>query len=477
MVAAVSAMCAGLLIAGCSTVTEGHAVSTLYDPFRAGGLPAEDGPSGIRDNAPQPTGDVQDTDGGDIDKLTLLAVNDVADFWEKNYSPALSGTFTPIEKLVSYDSKDPSSPAVCGTETYQEPNAFYCPSRKIMAWDRAVMVPIGQQFFGDVSIAALMAHEYGHAVQHMAGIVDESTTTIVSEQQADCFAGTYIRWVAEGQSPRFSLSTGDGLNHVLAAVITLRDPILGPQDTEMLEEGHGTALDRVSAFQMGFVSGASECAKIDLKEIEDRRGDLPMALPVDQTGDVQSGEVEITKDTIDTLMEVLGEVYKPSDAPKLSYDAESCKDAQPSPPVSYCPDTNTISIDLPSLKKLGEAADESNYVLLQGDNSALSVVTSRYALAMQHEDGDPLDTPVAAMRTACLTGVAQHAMSEPIDLPSGKGLTLTAGDLDEAVAGLLTNGLAASNADGKTVPAGFTRIVAYRSGLSGDHDLCYKRFK
>jgi hypothetical protein len=145
--------------------------------------------------------------------------------------------------------------------------------------------------------------------------------------------------------------------------------------------------------------------------------------------------------------------------------------------VSYCPDTNTISVDLPSLKKLGEAADESNYVLLQGDNSALSVVTSRYALAMQHENGDPVDTPVAAMRTACLTGVAQRAMAEPIELPSGKGLTLTAGDLDEAVAGLLTNGLAGSNADGQTVPAGFTRIVAYRSGLGGGRDLCYKRFK
>jgi hypothetical protein len=346
-----------------------------------------------------------------------------------------------------------------------------------MAWDRAVMVPTGREFFGDVSIAALMAHEYGHAVQHMAGIVDDSTTVIVSEQQADCFAGTYIRWVAEGQSPRFSLSTGDGLNHVLAAVITLRDPILGPQDTEMLEEGHGTALDRVSAFQMGFVSGASECAKIDLAEIEQRRGDLPMALPLDQTGDVQSGDVKIDEDTVDTLMEVLGQVYKPRDAPKLSYDTESCKDAQPSPPVSYCPDTNTISVDLPSLKKLGEAADESNYVLLQGDNSALSVVTSRYALAMQHENGDPVDTPVAAMRTACLTGVAQRAMAEPIELPSGRGLTLTAGDLDEAVAGLLTNGLAGSNADGQTVPAGFTRIVAYRSGLGGDRDLCYKRFK
>ena len=111
-----------------------------------------------------------------------------------------------------------------------------------MAWDRGVLVPTGRQFFGDVAIAALMAHEYGHAVQHMAGIVDDSTAVIVSEQQADCFAGTYVRWVAEGRSPRFSLRAGDGLNHVLAAAITLRDPILGPQDTEMLEEGHGTAL-------------------------------------------------------------------------------------------------------------------------------------------------------------------------------------------------------------------------------------------
>jgi predicted metalloprotease len=477
VVAAVSAVCAGLLIAGCSSVTEGRAVSTLYDPFRAGGLPAEDGPSGLRDNAPEPTGDVQDTDGGDIDRLTLLAVNDVAEFWEQNYGASLDGSFEAIERLVSYDSQDPSSPAVCGTETYDEPNAFYCPSRKIMAWDRAVMVPTGRQFFGDVSIAALMAHEYGHAVQHMAGIVDDSTSVIVSEQQADCFAGTYIRWVAEGQSPRFSLSTGDGLNHVLAAAITLRDPILGPQDTEMLEEGHGTALDRVSAFQMGFVSGASECAKIDLAEIEERRGDLPMALPLDQTGDIQSGEVPIDKDTLDTLMEALREVYQPSEAPTLSYDTEPCADAQPSPPVSYCPDTNTLSVDLPSLQQLGEAADESNYVLLQGDNSALSVVTSRYALAVQHEKGDPVDTPVAALRTACLTGVAQRAMAETIDLPSGKNLTLTAGDLDEAVSGLLTNGLAASNVDGQTVPAGFTRIVAYRSGLGGDRELCYKRFK
>jgi predicted metalloprotease len=477
VMAAVSATCAGLLIAGCSSVTEGRAVSPLYDPFRAGGLPAKDGPSGIRDNAPTPTGDVTDTDGGDVDKLALLAVNDIAEYWQQNYSPSLDGSFKAIERLRSYDSDDPSSPAVCGTDTYEEPNAFFCPSRNLMAWDRGVFVPTGRKFFGDVSIAALMAHEYGHAVQHMAGIVDDDTSVIVSEQQADCFAGTYVRWVAEDRSPRFSLSTGDGLNHVLAAAITLRDPILGPQDTEMLEEGHGTALDRVSAFQMGFVGGPSECAKIDLAEIEERRGDLPMELPLDQGGDVQSGEVPIDEDTLGTLMEVLGEVYQPSEAPTLAYGIQPCLGVQPSPPASYCPDTNTISVDLPALQELGDVADESNYVLLQGDNSALSVLTSRYALAMQHENGEALDTPVAALRTACLTGVAQSAMAKPVEVPSGKSLTLTAGDLDEAVSGLLTNGLAASNVDGQTVPAGFTRIVAYRSGLTGDKDLCYNRFK
>jgi hypothetical protein len=134
-------------------------------------------------------------------------------------------------------------------------------------------------------------------------------------------------------------------------------------------------------------------------------------------------------------------------------------------------------VDLSALQDLGQAATERNKVLIQGDNTALSVLTSRYALAVQHEKGDKLDSATAALRTACLTGLAQAAMSKPIDVPSGRGLTLTAGDLDEAVAGLLTNGLVASNVNGETVPAGFTRIVAFRSGLGGNQDLCYERFK
>jgi hypothetical protein len=98
-------------------------------------------------------------------------------------------------------------------------------------------------------------------------------------------------------------------------------------------------------------------------------------------------------------------------------------------------------------------------------------------LALQHQQGTQLDTAATALRTACLTGIAQHHMASKVTLPSGNSLVLTAGDLDEAVAGLLNNGLAASDVNGNTVAAGFTRIMAYRSGLiNPDIDACYQRF-
>jgi hypothetical protein len=56
-------------------------------------------------------------------------------------------------------------------------------------------------------------------------------------------------------------------------------------------------------------------------------------------------------------------------------------------------------------------------------------------------------------------------------------LTLSAGDLDEAVAGLLTNGLVASDVNGDKVPSGFSRISAFRAGVQTDDiDTCYDQF-
>src|ERR1700722_15258865 len=102
-----------LIVAGCSTMTQGRALSMLNDPFRVGDLPATNGPSGIRANAPAPQGTVVNTDNGPIDKLSLLSVNDIEDYWKSVYSESLKGTFLPVAKLGSYDSKDPSFQVVC----------------------------------------------------------------------------------------------------------------------------------------------------------------------------------------------------------------------------------------------------------------------------------------------------------------------------------------------------------------------------
>lgn len=472
--AAIAGAGAVLVLAGCGTVVEGRALSMLNDPFRVGGLAATNGPSGIRSDTPSPTGTVVNTDNGAIDKLSLLSIDDIEDYWKSVYSQSLKGTFVPVGKLISYDSRDPRSPIVCHSDTYNLVNAFFTSRCNLIAWDRAVFMPVAQRYFGDMSVNGVLAHEFGHALQHMAKLVTSKDPTIVREQQADCFAGVYLFWVADGKSPRFTLSTADGLDHVLAGIITTRDPVMDADSTN--DDEHGSALDRISAFQMGFINGASACAGINKQEIEQRRGDLPTALRRDPTGDRETGEVEINEDTLSTLMELLGKVFSPKNPPTLSYKATDCPDAKPSPPASYCPATNTIVVDLPGLAKVGKVAAENEHTLPQGDDTALSMVMSRYALAVQHERSFPMQSPWTALRTACLTGVVHRKMAEPIDLPSGKQLVLTAGDVDEAVSGLLTNHVVASDADGTSVPAGFTRIAAFRGGVVGNMDACYSRY-
>lgn len=466
--AGVAIICALTLFAGCSSAKlDGRATSMLFNPERVGGLPVAEGPSGPRPDAPRPVGTVQNTDGGPIDDLMLLAINDIEEFWQRTYASYLPGHFEPVETLLSYDSTDPNSPSVCGTETYQLPNAFFCYLRNVMGWDRGVFIPAAQRYFGDMGAVGVIAHEYGHALQWMAGLADEDTDGLVKEQQADCLAGVYLRSVAAGESPRFTLSTGDGLNRVLAGAIYIRDrPLIGLFDDE-----HGTALDRVSAFQMGFSGNADQCAAIDTAEIEERRGDLPRNIMI--YDDRESLDSPINMDTLSSLMTALSEILQPSNAPTLTTERSQCGANKTAAPTAYCPEANKIFIDLAALQAVGEPkTEEEDQVLVQGDNTALSMVTSRYALAIQRQQGVNIDTPMSALRTACLTGVAQGHMTDA----RGADFVLSPGDVDEAVAGLLTNGVVASDVKGRSAPAGFTRILAYRLGLSSEIDECFQRF-
>ena len=470
---AVIAVSSALLITSCSTTLQGNAVSVFDDPFSVAGMPATDGASGLRPVPESPTRDVMGTDDGEMDELGRQAISDIEEFWEATYDASFDGSFESVKELISWDANGFDDTEFCGDNTYGIVNAGYCLDDHTIGWDRGELLPALHRAHGDMGVVMVLAHEYGHAIQYQSGLADNDTPTLVAEQQADCLAGTYMRWVAEDNSPRFALSTGEGLNNVLAAVIGFRDPLLNADDPEVGVDEHGSAFERVSAFQFGFTDGVQACASIDMREIGQRRGDLPVLLPEDHTG-----ELAITERSVHDVIEALDTVFTPKNPPELSFDSADCPDARPSPPVSYCPATNTIAVDLPKLEAMGAQADDDDSVsLATGDNSAYSVLMSRYMQAIQHEHGGvALDNAEAALRTACLTGVATAKLSKDSTTPGGNTITLTAGDVDEAVSGLLTNGLAASDVNGESVPSGFSRIDAFRVGVLGDQERCFKRF-
>lgn len=470
-----ASVCAVLAATACSTTLQGNAVSVFDDPFRVAGMPATDGPTGLRPDAEPPARDVEGTDGGEIDELAASAISDIEDYWAVAYEEAFDEKFRPVAELISWDANGFDG-QFCGEDTYGLINAGYCYPDRTIGWDRGELLPGLQRAHGDMGVVMVLAHEYGHAVSRLAGLTKKDTPTLVAEQQADCFGGAYMRWVAEDSSPRFTLSTGEGLNNVLAGVISFRDPLLAENDPDVGFDEHGTAFERLSAFQFGFTDGPSACAAIDLAEIDQRRGDLPVLLPEDQTG-----ELPVTEDSARSIIDAMGTLFSPNNPPALSFDADeadSCADARPSPPASFCPATNTIVVDLPALEEMGAQADpQDGGSLATGDNMAYSVLVSRYMLAIQQEHGGvALDTAEAALRTACLTGVATVKLTEEVTTPDGDTIALTAGDVDEAVSGILTNGLVASDVNGESVPSGFSRIDAFRLGVLSDAERCFKRF-
>lgn len=508
-----SALAVGAVaVSGCARTAEEESaaissstqVSTLpaptatgsYAPFEnlnvVGGQPITEGPSGLRPDAPSEVRPVTNTDGGEIDRLSALAMADIDEFWSGSYGPPLSGKYTPVVELFSWDSTDQSAKGMfCGSGTANFPNAAMCSgeyqnctpegscssSYNTIGWDRAEFIPEFQRAFGDHAVAVIMAHETGHAIQFISSDL-KPRRSIVAEQQADCFSGIYTRWVTDGKSPRFTINTGEGLNSILAALLGIRDSV---ETDESRREGlglgeHGSAFERISAFEMGFNDGTAACAGITDEEIGQRRGNLPVAL---QSG--ESGENPVSEESVTVLVEALNILFNPPSSPTLIFEEQSCAEAPADAPASYCPSSKTLYADVPALASLSTSiSSEAGYRLSSlpqfGDYTAYSVLVSRYMLALQEQEGLSLDGEQAGLRTSCLTGVATAKMSEPVPVSGDQSIKLTAGDLDEAVAGVLVNGLLASDVTGSFAPKGFARVAAFRTGVLGDQQTCLKTF-
>lgn len=139
------------------------------------------------------------------------------------------------------------SPMMTGCGLTPLGNAIYCAPDHAIYFDvnffASEMARAGQNIRtdGDMAPIVILAHEWGHAVQRMAGISGERQSL---ELQADCLAGAFVL------ATRQYLESGD----LQEATFSLR-----AAGDDAWAYRHGTGQDRVGSFERGFQGGTGQC--------------------------------------------------------------------------------------------------------------------------------------------------------------------------------------------------------------------------
>ncbi|MGA6167159.1 neutral zinc metallopeptidase [Amycolatopsis magusensis] len=438
------------------------------------GLPVTHFESGLKSDAPTPNLEVKNATDSVEDKIAIASIADVSEYWTQEMPAHFGQQFEPVKQLQSYDPTTDRE-EVCGASLKDAAmNAFFCPSDDLVAWDRKQLLPLLNEEFGPMAIVTVLGHEFGHAVQYRLGEkagMTKNTSTLVKEQQADCFTGGYFRWMAEEKSKYFQVSTSEGVNQVLASLFMIRDQA-GQSAKD--RSAHGTGFDRTFAFQLGFEKGAKECAGINQQNVDERITERPF-----DKQDKGEGDAKIDMKTIGVLQESLDAAFGRAGAqpPKIVDDGGTCPGGPATPPASYCPDTNTVSIDLGALNTLGRTGDRKAEFEGEdpgglGDFAAFAEIASRYTQGIQKGVGASVDNANAGLRTSCLVGAWAAEANKP-----GAKLRLSSGDLDEAIAELLQpKSVIAADINGKQVENGFERVESLRRGYLEGSGVCSQQY-
>ncbi len=418
----------------------------------------------------------------DYDDFLLAVMTDLDAWWGAEYPPLYGDAFHSLAGGVyaAYPERPDDLPG-CGTPrtTYQEVQqyvAFYCGEGDYIIYDdgdAGMLAHLAAQY-GPGTIGIVFAHEFGHAIQTRAGELDRALPTIYTEQQADCFAGAWAARVSTGGSSIVSFSDAD-VRAGLIAMTQVSDPVGLDQ---FVEGGHGSAFDRVNAFQVGFNEGVSRCAELL---------DTPLSLVPNQftVGDqLTGGDAPFTyaDDGLLTFIPTDLNQYWNEDVAAQSgpvgeltfLGAESSVEVDCDDPdgafdrgAVYCESSHTVYLNEPAAYEL--------YTTM-GDFAVGYLVGTAWSEAVQ----DALDTGLGgedrALLSDCLTGawVRTTIPDSAGNLPQPRGaereVRVSAGDLDEAIQTIISVADATSSDD---VRGGlFEKIDSFRNGVINGLDAC-----
>ena len=450
VVAAVLATCV-VPLSGCVAVIEG--LPSALEP------PVSSVPDGeIR---------IVGASGDAIDQLAANALADLEDFWSQQFPQVYGEEFQPLAGgyfSVDPDDVDPSvypDGVSCGSDPLEvEGNAFYCQAAgetnsDSISYDRAFLAELAEQF-GDFIPDLVMAHEFGHAVQ---GRVGYPPASILAETQADCFAGAWTAWVADG-SARYTTVRPPELDDVLRGYLQLRDPV----GTSLNEESaHGSYFDRVSGFQEGFADGVEACRDnfgTDRVLTQQEFSDADLQTGGNAPRDQLPGIVDSTVTPFfEEVVESAGGDFEPPTVESLDGPPAGCAEDQ----LDYCEGENVVAID-------GSGFGSELYEI--GDFALITGVAIPYALDARDQLGLSTDDTEAIRSAVCSVGAYGRALfDQRIEQPPDNEISISPGDIDEGVVFLLTYG-----GDPAVIPdvdlTGFQLVDIFRTGFTRGVEPC-----
>jgi uncharacterized protein len=210
--------------------------------------------------APAQRGPVADEMGKFVS--TILASTE--DVW-KTLAPAQLGMQYREPALVLFSDRTPTA---CGTGSTAS-GPFYCPGDQKVYIDLRFFETLRSRMGapGDTAQAYVIAHEVGHHVQNLMGIMrkvdqlrprmseqENNAISVRVELQADCFAGV---WAHHSQKAKGWFEQGD-LEEALNAAAAVGDDKLQREAQGYVRPDaftHGTSKQRATWFRQGLQSG------------------------------------------------------------------------------------------------------------------------------------------------------------------------------------------------------------------------------